>query len=126
MRRVVNFEKRFVQEILCNIKEIHPNDVTSQYPFHDQKGSKRYIDFVISNKDKGLRLAIELDGYSKIQSYKDFQDLLDRQNGLLIELPFVLLRYANKMWLEHGNIVINEIQNEIYRELKEKEASIKK
>ena len=123
MKHVVNFERRFVEEILINIEEINPRDLISQYAFHDQKGGIRYIDFVILNKTLGIRLAIELDGYSKIQSYQDFQNLLDRQNGLITELPFILLRYANKKWLTEKNAVINEIKAEVHREIKEKQFS---
>ena len=68
MEHPVNFEVRFVEEILTRIPEINPSYVKAQFPFIDQNGVNRRIDFMIHDEQKGIRLAIEIDGLGKMQN----------------------------------------------------------
>ncbi len=110
MAHIADFEARFVLEILSKIPEVDPDDLIPQYPFYDAQKKLRRIDFLILNPEKGFALAIELDGYSKIQCYSDWEDLFVRQNALLGSLNCMLLRYANRLWLNEPKRVIAEIQ----------------
>ena len=106
IEHVAGYEENFVRTILAKIPEIRPEDVTAQYHFKDSKGGNRYIDFMISNQSKGYQLPIELDGYWKVNNYRDFNDMLERQNDLMA-IYGVLLRYTNnKMNQEPDKIVI--------------------
>ena len=122
MEHPVNFEVRFVEEILTRIPEINPSYVKAQFPFIDQNGVNRRIDFMILNEQKGIRLAIEIDGLGKIQNqdqsvnHNRWNDLLSRQNGLLRALGCMLLRYSNKTWLNESKFVIQEIRSELLKQ----------
>ena len=106
IEHVAGYEENFVRTILAKIPEIRPEDVTAQYHFKDSNGGNRYIDFMISNQSKGYQLPIELDGYWKVNNYRDFNDMLERQNDLMA-IYGVLLRYTNnKMNQEPDKIVI--------------------
>ncbi len=111
MAHIANFEIKFVLEVLSKIPEIDPEDLIPQYPFYDAQKKLRRIDFLILSPEKGFALAIELDGYSKIQSYSDWEDLFVRQNALLESLNCMLLRYANRLWLNKPKHVIAEIRD---------------
>ncbi|MFJ7884685.1 hypothetical protein ACIQYF_14500 [Pseudomonas sp. NPDC096917] len=118
----VNFELRFVEQILTRIPEINPSHVKTQFPFKDQNSGNRRIDFMIINEQKGIRLAIEIDGLGKIQNqdqsvnHNRWNDLLSRQNGLLRALGCMLLRYSNKTWLNEPKFVIQEIRSELLKQ----------
>ena len=121
MEHVANFEVRFVQDILTGIPEIDPSYVTAQFPFKDQKNGNRRIDFMILNEQKGIRLAIEIDGLWKMQqdqvdNHIAWNDLLSRQNALLRALGCMLLRYSNQTWLNKPNFVIQEIRSELLKQ----------
>lgn len=106
IEHVAGYEENFVRTILAKIPEIRPEDVTAQYHFKDSNGGNRYIDFMISNQSRGYQLPIELDGYWKVNNYRDFNDMLERQNDLMA-IYGVLLRYTNnKMNQEPDKIVI--------------------
>ena len=108
MRHPVDFEERFVFEILRKIKGLNPQDVIPQYHFIDFDGGNRYIDFCIKNEEKGYFLSIELDGRFKFQ-HDLLEKTLERQNALVAQVG-TLVRYANSTWLNNPNRVINEIQ----------------
>lgn len=110
MQHPVDFEVRFVKEILTQIPEVTPDSVYPQYPFLDSEGRIRRIDFLISDPAKGFAIAIELDGFTKLKEYKDWEDFLYRQNELLANVKCQLLRYANKYWLNNPKKVIAEIR----------------
>ena len=122
MEHPVNFEVRFVEQILTRIPEINPSHVKAQFPFKDQNSGNRRIDFMILNEQKGIRLAIEIDGLGKIQNqdqsvnHNRWNDLLSRQNGLLRALGCMLLRYSNKTWLNEPKFVIQEIRSELLKQ----------
>ena len=122
MEHPVNFEVRFVEQILTRIPEINPSHVKAQFPFKDQNSGNRRIDFMILNEQKGIRLAIEIDGLGKIQNqdqsvnHNRWNDLLSRQNGLLRALGCMLLRYSNKTWLNEQKFVIQEIRSELLKQ----------
>lgn len=116
MAHIADFEARFVLEILSKIPEVEPDDLIPQYPFYDAQKKLRRIDFLILNPEKGFALAIELDGYSKIQCYSDWEDLFVRQNALLESLNCMLLRYANRLWLNDPKRVIAEIRERLVKQ----------
>lgn len=109
LKHVAGFEEQFVRSVLTKIEEIEPADVKTQYHFKDSKGGNRYIDFMIINEAKGFLLPIELDGIWKVQTYHEFDDMLNRQNALLRKYG-VLLRYTNKLMLNNPNQIIEEIK----------------
>ena len=111
-----DFEERFVREILTKIPEISPKNVTSQYLFKDQSNVKRYIDFFISDSARGIKIAIELDGKSKIKSMDDWVNLFVRQNALVSNVDGLLLRFANAYWLHNDRLVIAEIRFSISKQ----------
>jgi very-short-patch-repair endonuclease len=108
LKHVAGFEEQFVRSVLTRIEDIEPQDVETQYHFKDSQGGNRYIDFMIINEAKGFLLPIELDGIWKVQSYHEFDDMLNRQNALLREYG-VLLRYTNKLMLNNPSKIIDEI-----------------
>lgn len=112
MKHPVDFEERFVVEVLTQIKEIMPDDVIPQYHFIDFDGGNRYIDFCIKNEEKGYFLSIELDGRDKFL-HQELPKTLERQNALVAKVG-TLVRYANTTWLNNPSRVINEIQTILY------------
>lgn len=102
--------------VLSKIPEIDPGDLISQYPFTDQKGGSRRIDFMIINEKKGYKLPIELDGLTKFlgsderPDYSRFIDFLRRQNALVNTFGIVL-RYTNKEMIQNTAFIISEIRN---------------
>lgn len=113
IEHVAGYEEQFVRYILAKIPEIKPEDVIAQYHFRDSNGRNRYIDFMILNKSKGYKLPIELDGYWKVQTYQEFDDMLKRQNDL-VKLYGVLLRYTNKKMELNPRGIIEEIRNTLH------------
>ncbi|WP_182407544.1 hypothetical protein [Psychrobacter sp. GP33] len=109
IKHIAGYEENFVRTILAKIPEIRPEDVTAQYHFKDSNGGNRYIDFMISNHSKGYQLPIELDGYWKVNNYRDFNDMLERQNDLMA-IYGVLLRYTNNKMNQEPNKIVIEIQ----------------
>lgn len=109
IEHVAGYEENFVRTILAKIPEIRPEDVTAQYHFRDSNGGNRYIDFMISNQSKGYQLPIELDGYWKVNNYRDFNDMLERQNDLMA-IYGVLLRYTNNKMNQEPDKVVIEIR----------------
>jgi len=109
IEHVAGYEENFVRTILAKIPEIRPEDVTAQYHFRDSNGGNRYIDFMISNQSKGYQLPIELDGYWKVNNYRDFNDMLERQNDLMA-IYGVLLRYTNNKMNHEPDKVVVEIR----------------
>ena len=109
IEHIAGYEENFVRTILAKIPEIRPEDVTAQYHFRDSNGGNRYIDFMISNQSKGYQLPIELDGYWKVNNYRDFNDMLERQNDLMA-IYGVLLRYTNNKMNHEPDKVVVEIR----------------
>ncbi|MBP2280623.1 very-short-patch-repair endonuclease [Psychrobacter sp. PL19] len=109
IEHIAGYEENFVRTILAKIPEIRPEDVTAQFHFNDSNGGNRYIDFMISNKSKGYQLPIELDGYWKVNNYRDFNDMLERQNDLMA-IYGVLLRYTNNKMNHEPDKVVIEIR----------------
>ena len=109
IEHIAGYEENFVRTILAKIPEIRPEDVTAQYHFRDSNGGNRYIDFMISNQSKGYQLPIELDGYWKVNNYRDFNDMLERQNDLMA-IYGVLLRYTNNKMNHEPDKVVIEIR----------------
>lgn len=66
MQHPVDFEVRFVKEILTQIPELTPDSVYPQYPFLDSEVWIRRIDFLIYDSAKCFAIAIELDGFTKL------------------------------------------------------------
>ncbi|WP_129039619.1 hypothetical protein [Proteus hauseri] len=122
MTHPANYEVLFVEKILSQILELKACHLQAQFPFKDQDNRSRRIDFMVLDESKGIRLAIEVDGLSKIQShnnaidYYSFGDLLKRQNALLKNVGCMLLRYSNQQWRYQPNFVINEIRNELLKQ----------
>ena len=114
MQHPVDFEERFVIDILKKINGLKPEDVIPQYHFTDFDGGNRYIDFCIKNAEKGYFLSIELDGRFKFQNDL-LEKTLERQNALVAKVG-TLVRYANTTWLNNPNRVINEIQTILYKQ----------
>lgn len=114
MQHPVDFEERFVIDILKKINDLSPDDVIPQYHFTDFDGGNRYIDFYIKNAEKGYFLSIELDGRFKFQNDL-LEKTLERQNALVAKVG-TLVRYANTTWLNNPNRVINEIQTILYKQ----------
>ena len=114
MQDPVDFEERFVIDILKKINGLKPEDVIPQYHFTDFDGGNRYIDFCIKNAEKGYFLSIELDGRFKFQNDL-LEKTLERQNALVANVG-TLVRYANTTWLNNPNRVINEIQTILYKQ----------
>lgn len=117
-----NYEVLFVEKILSQIPELKACHLQTQFPFKDQDNRSRRIDFMVLDESKGIRLAIEIDGLSKIQSYDNaidyssWGDLLKRQNALLRMVGCMLLRYSNQQWRYQPGFVINEIRNELLKQ----------
>lgn len=114
MQHPVDFEERFVIDILKKINGLKPEDVIPQYHFTDFDGGNRYIDFCIKNAEKGYFLSIELDGRFKFQ-HDLLEKTLERQNALVAKVG-TLVRYANTTWLNNPNRVINEIQTILFNQ----------
>lgn len=127
------YESNFVLHILAKVPGLRTSDVIPQYEFVDKAGRNRRIDFVIINESKGWGLAIELDGLTKFDRSMDFEnlehktdyelfdDFLYRQNSLLSENAdriHMLFRYSNKRFFKHGDMVVNEISEELERQKK--------
>lgn len=117
-----DYEEKFVETILAQIKELSPDDVYAQFPFKDKINGDRRIDFMIINEAKGLRLAIEVDGLAKVQpnkevfNYTSWSDMLSRQNALLSSIGCMLLRYSNQSWKFHAADVRQEIRSELLKQ----------
>ncbi|MBK9249374.1 MAG: hypothetical protein IPM69_14985 [Ignavibacteria bacterium] len=97
-------EKKFIEEVFCfalHIGEIE--NLEPQYRFIDDLGGNRFIDFVLHVN--GKKLAIELDGITKLKNEdgaidpERFNDFLIRQNSLLKNVDD-LVRYS------HSHIVL--------------------
>ncbi|NBM54011.1 hypothetical protein GWI68_04265 [Proteus sp. G2669] len=122
MTHPANYEVLFVEKILSQIPELNTYYLHAQFPFKDQDNRSRRIDFMVLDETKGICLAIEIDGLSKIQShnniidYSSWGDLLKRQNALLKNVGCMLLRYSNQQWRYQSNFVINEIRNELLKQ----------
>lgn len=113
LEHVAGYEEQFVRCILAQVPEIKPEDVVAQYHFTDSNGGNRYIDFMIENKSKGYLLPIELDGYWKVKTYREFDDMLKRQNDL-VKIYGVLLRYTNKKMELDPKGIIKEIRHTLH------------
>ena len=113
LEHVAGYEEQFVRCILAQVPEIKPEDVVAQYHFTDSNGGNRYIDFMIENKSKGYLLPIELDGYWKVKTYREFDDMLKRQNDL-VKIYGVLLRYTNKKMELDPQGIIKEIRHTLH------------
>lgn len=109
LKHPVDFEERFVREILTRIPEIDPSDVIAQYHFQDFNGGNCYIDFCIRNDSKGYFVSIELDGKNKF-GYESIEATLERQNIIMAKKLGTLLRFANSTWLNKPDQVIQSIR----------------
>lgn len=127
------YETQFVDLILSKISNISPLDVCPQYHFSDVNGN-RYIDFVILNEQKGWKLAIELDGLSKMigkewgvnnrqDTYHRFDDFLRRQNEI-VALGYEILRFSNKTMFNQSDYVINCIVSALQRQSDVKDSQV--
>jgi hypothetical protein len=101
-------ERNFVENVFCpSLSTAELVNLVPQFPFKDQTGKNRRIDFVLHIDEK--KLAIELDGFGKLRderggvSRKEFDDFLFRQNSLL-EYVDDFMRFT----YEH---IINEAEN---------------
>lgn len=118
LHHVAGYEEKFVDLVLSKVSGLEPIDVIPQYFINDGTGS-RYIDFVISSKYKGWRIAIELDGLGKLfddnyvidrdDRYRRFDDMLRRQN-VIVSAGFTLLRFTNKTMLKDSKYIIGLIE----------------
>lgn len=117
-----NYELRFAREILQKMLP-RPYNAIPQYHFKDSGGKDRYIDFMIVFEDS-IFVAIELDGLSKMidydntheERYARFNDFLYRQNEVIKRFG-VVLRYSNKYWQANPNQVIQDIRQEISKQI---------
>lgn len=126
------YETQFVDLILSKIPNLSPLDVCPQFHFNDVTGN-RYIDFVILNVQKGWKLAIELDGLSKMvgkewvsnrqEAYRRFDDFLKRQNEI-VALGFEMLRFSNKTMFNQSDYVINCIVSALERQSEIKNSQV--
>lgn len=126
MQHPADFEAQFVLEVLSLVPDITTDHVIPQYEFTDSTNKTRRIDFVILNESRGLGLAIELDGLTKLEeqetrttNYRKFDDLLARQNDLLSKTRgriFMLFRFSNKRWLKDPKSVARQITEELKEE----------
>lgn len=131
LKHPADYESKFVLQILAKIPGLCTSDVISQYAFVDRDGKNRRIDFVIRNKEKGWKLAIEVDGLTKLCKTKDsrtadynsYDDFLFRQNSLVCEIPS-LLRYTNMRFLNHEDSVIEEISERLEEQRKKHEEEL--
>lgn len=108
LKHPMDYELQFVNTILRNIPNLSPNDVFAQHHFIDQQNKNRYIDFMIKNDQKNYLLPIELDGFWKVTTYTDFNDMLSRQNALIAKYC-ILLRYTNAQMKYNPQKIISEI-----------------
>lgn len=108
LKHPMDYELQFVNTILRNIPNLSPNDVFAQHHFIDQQNKNRYIDFMIKNDQKNYLLPIELDGFWKVTTYSDFNDMLSRQNALIAKYR-ILLRYTNAQMKYDPQKIISEI-----------------
>ncbi|MBO1326785.1 hypothetical protein [Acetobacter garciniae] len=111
MKHPQNFEVLFAEQVLSQVSGLDPEDVKPQFPFRDRENRQRRIDFMIDNSQKGLSLAIEVDGYTKNRgmSSMEHDDALMRQNSLIANLDCKLLRFSNQQWRYYPDKVIEEI-----------------
>lgn len=126
MQHPADFEAQFVLEVLSLVPDITTDHVIPQYEFTDSTNKTRRIDFVILDETRGLGLAIELDGLTKLEeqetrttNYRKFDDLLARQNDLLSKTKgriFMLFRFSNKRWLKDPKSVARQITEELKEE----------
>lgn len=120
---IAGYEEKFVDLVLMKIPDLNPEDVYPQYPFEDNQGKNRYIDFVIYKPQKNWLLPIELDGYAKMvgngNDYERFQDFLERQNAMMRHFKIVL-RYSNKAMFNQSERIVREITDTLNRQLQEK------
>lgn len=91
-------EWRFVICVLAKVPKLDWSTLHYQFPFTDDLGRERRIDFAIL-LPSGIRLAIEVDGYDKTNrgegmSRAEFNDFLTRQNALVLS-GFLVLRFSN-------------------------------
>lgn len=121
LQHPAGYEEMFVDSVLSRVKGITPSDVIPQYHFKDSNGKNRYIDFLISNKQKGIHLAIELDGLTKLHNvngsldYNSYNDLWQRQNDLVTQVG-KLFRFTNKQMFNETALVIAKIESELTRQ----------
>lgn len=96
------FEEAFVRNVLAYVKDIDFDSIQAQYHFTDLDKANRYCDFVI--KEGTVRIAIEIDGYSKRNtggmSHDEFIDWQRRQAALTAQGWYVL-RFANRDVMQH-------------------------
>lgn len=118
------YESEFVDLVLMNVPNLKAWNVIPQYHFTDVTGN-RYIDFAIVDEDKGWKLAVELDGLSKMiskewvsnrqEAYRRFDDFLRRQNEI-VALGFEVVRFSNKTMFNHTQYVIDCITEALDRQ----------
>lgn len=122
MKHKANFEEKFVDLVLSQIPGLSPEEVIPQYEFVDRRGTKRRIDFMIINPDKGYLLPIELDGYRKTEraaTSADWTDFLDRQNSIVTSFRSIL-RFSNLRMLNSAPEVVREISQALALQTAEK------
>lgn len=125
------FPELFVDNVLSKINGLTPDDVQVEYPFKDNNGRSRRVDFMIINPKRNWLLPIELDGMAKMvdesfdagtyrQRYAKFNDFLERQNAIIGQFGLVL-RYSNNSFRDNPNKIINEIVDTLNKQSKQQE-----
>lgn len=121
LQHIAGYEEAFVDNILSQLYEVSPNDVIPQYHFIDVRGNNRYIDFMIINENKGWLLPIELDGFAKLHdygsSYDHFQDMLYRQNEIIMRFGSIL-RFTNKDMYQDKKRTLAQISKKLKEQAK--------
>ncbi len=100
----------FLEKVWGPVFQFKFDGLRAEYPFKDAKGGDRFVDFMYEYG--GIRLIIEIDGYSshaKHISSGDFDDHLDRQNDLLLAGWF-LLRFSARQVEQHSETCRSKLQ----------------
>ncbi|MGO4541281.1 helix-turn-helix domain-containing protein [Paenibacillus sp. 2TAB19] len=84
----------FLEQVWGAAFDYNYDGLRAEFPFIDHKGGQRFADFVFVKN--GIRLAIELDGFTTHASQitpGEFNDHLTRQNALVLS-GWLLLRFS--------------------------------
>lgn len=87
-------ERLFLENVWGPVMQYQFTGLKAEYPLKDLKGGQRFADFVYVRN--GLRLMIELDGYTthaRDISPGEFDDHLSRQNDMVLT-GWLLLRFS--------------------------------
>jgi hypothetical protein len=107
------YEWTFANRILARVADLTPEVVTVQQAFTDSEGNPRRMDFSVV--EKGVRVAIEVDGFNKVpgtttgMTSEQFTDFLRRQNSLTAQ-GWIVLRFANTDFTKNPGPCIRQIE----------------